>query len=126
MLSERRNREIDQARVHQSRQDLIHKARLAISARRRRTIFLSKSMFGEPAWDMLLHLYASPEASLTLSKLVSLVGEPKTTVLRWATYLEEKQLISRREDVKDRRLVRMVLTHRGQDVLDNYFTASPE
>jgi len=96
-------------------------ARLVLQERRRRAELFGKAMFGEPAWDMLLHLYTAPGMMLTVGKLVELVDEPKTTLLRWAAYLEEKRLVARRNDVKDRRLVWMELADRGRELLDVYF-----
>lgn len=108
------------------RSELVERARLVLSERRRRVKFLSKSMFGEPAWDILLHLYTAKNMALTVGKVVSLIGEPKTTVLRWAAYLEEKQLIARRDDSSDRRLVWIDLIDRGRELLDEYFRTARE
>ena len=80
-------------------------------------------MFGEPAWDMLLHLYTAEGMALTVGKLVKLVGQPKTTLLRWTAYLEEKRFIARRDDLRDRRLVWIELAERGKNVLDGYFSS---
>lgn len=75
---------------------------------------------------MLLHLYTAGGRSLTLGKLVSLIGEPKTTVSRWAGYLEQKQLVDRRSDEADRRLVWIDLSDQACALLDEYFRSAPE
>lgn len=122
-------REIDrllrllQAQRPSEREQLIEHARLVITERRRRAKVLGKSMFGEPAWEMLLHLYVADAMSLTIGKLVDLLGEPRTTVLRWLAYLEEKRLVGRRDDPDDRRVVWIGLLERGQELLDEYFSA---
>ena len=99
------------------------KAQIVLSERQRRAVFLGKSMFGEPAWDMLLHLYTADGMALTAGKLVKLVGHPKSTLLRWAGYLEEKRLIARSNDPTDRRLVWFELAERGKQLLDAYFSS---
>jgi len=104
---------------------LIEEARIVLYERRRRAEIFGKSMFGEPAWDMLLNLYTAQNMTLTVGRLVTLVGKPKTTLLRWAAYLQEKRLIARRDDPKDRRLVWIDLADRGQELLDVYFLPTP-
>lgn len=104
---------------------LIRKAGVVLEERKRRSSILSKSIFGEPAWDILLHLYTARDMALTVRQLVFLVNEPKTTLLRWIAYLEEKRLVSRRADDHDRRLSWIYLD-RAQGMLDKYFADSPD
>src|SRR4051794_19728001 len=65
------------------RDNLIARARAILSERNRRTQFLNRAIFGEPAWDMLLGLYVLDGQPVSIGKLVNTVGEPKTTALRW-------------------------------------------
>lgn len=105
--------------------ELIERARAVIQERKRRTDFLSKAMFGEPAWEILLQLYVSSGSRITIGEIVNLIGEPKTTTLRWIDYLEEKRLISKGSDPFDGRLTYVHLVERGRGVLDAYFGNSP-
>jgi DNA-binding MarR family transcriptional regulator len=82
-------------------------------------------MLGEPAWDMLLQLYVSDHGRLAIRDLVLMTEEPKTTALRWISYLEKKGLVERRPDPMDRRLIVIELLDRGRQLLDDYFKDSP-
>lgn len=99
---------------------LINEARRIVAERRRRGDYLNKAMFGEPAWDILLELYIRDGVPLSIGKLVALVGEPKTTILRWIDYLEKERLVARDPDLLDRRLVQVALLDRGRTLLDAY------
>jgi DNA-binding MarR family transcriptional regulator len=105
-----------------SRVDLMARAHAVVLARGERAKFFSRSMFGEPAWDMLLALYIAGDQALSVGKLVSMIDEPKTTALRWLDYLEEKRLIARNPDPLDRRFVWVKLLERGRECLDGYFS----
>jgi DNA-binding MarR family transcriptional regulator len=104
---------------------LIARAEAVFSERNRRTQHLSRAMFGEPAWDLLLCLYIMDGRRVTFGKLVNMIGEPMTTAVRWLDYLEKEHLIARRPDPSDRRMVCIELLDRGRDILDSYFASSP-
>ena len=108
-----------------SRAKLIAKAKAVFVERNRRTEYLSRAMFGEPAWDMLLCLYILNGARVTFGKLVNMIGEPMTTGVRWIDYLEKEHLVARRADPNDRRLVCIELLDRGREILDSYFDSFP-
>ena len=108
-----------------SRAKLIAKAKAVFAERNRRTEYLSRAMFGEPAWDMLLCLYILNGARVTFGKLVNMIGEPMTTGVRWIDYLEKEHLVARRADPNDRRLVCIELLDRGREILDSYFASLP-
>jgi len=108
-----------------SRNELVSKARLVFEERKRRGEFLSRAMLGEPAWDMLLGLYIDRDRRLSVGWLVTMVGVPQTTALRWIDYLEKEHLVAKRQDPDDRRVVYIELLDRGREALDSYFTSSP-
>ena len=99
-------------------------ARNILVARRRRARMFSKSMFGEPAWDMLLTLYAGlaegPRHSI--GRLTRLSGAPPTTALRWLDYLEKKRLVVREPNPTDRRSDFVSLTEDGRSMMDQYLS----
>lgn len=109
--------------VARDRHSLVSAARAIFFERKRRTQYFSPSMFGEPAWDMLLALYISDLAGSqqTVGKLIGWVGEPQTTALRWIDYLEMERLIVRTPAATDRRIVHLGLTDKGRAALDDYF-----
>ena len=102
--------------------ELVKRAVAVVLARSERARFFSRAMFGEPAWDMLLALYTSNGRTMSVGRLVSMIGEPKTTALRWLDYLEEKRLVGRRSDPADRRVVWVQLLDGGRECLDAYFS----
>jgi DNA-binding MarR family transcriptional regulator len=112
-----------QTRAGTDRCQLVENAKVVLEERQRRATYLCKSIFGEPAWEMLLHLYTADGTTLSLGTLVKLTGEPKSTVLRWSNYLQDKSLIGKRPDPKDRRILWVDLAERGRDLLDAYFSS---
>lgn len=106
---------------------LTAKARAIFAERKRRSKHFNPDMFGEPAWDILLALYITDFAGgrQSIGKLVSWIGEPQTTVLRWINFLENEQLISRGTHPRDRRTVIVDITQKGRQKLDEYFSELP-
>ena len=73
--------------------------------RRQRNSLLGGDLFGEPAWDMLLELYAAEGSGrrLSVSGACHVSGVPLSTALRWITRLEKDGWIRRAEDPQDKR-----------------------
>ena len=109
--------------VQVPRSELVARAQAVALARAERAKFFGRAMFGEPAWDMLLGLYIAGNQPLSVGKVVSMTGEPKTTALRWLDYLEDKRLIGRNPDVHDRRFIWVNLLESGRERLDLYFSS---
>ena len=104
-----------------SKAALLKKAQEIIRNRRRRYDIFDKVMFGEPAWDMLLLLYAHDEGTRqTLSRLAELSGTTKTTALRWIDYLEKEHLVTRHAHPTDRRAVFVQITTKGRQAIELY------
>lgn len=109
------------------REVLASRARIVLNARRRREQFFNPIIFGEPAWDILLMLYASEQSSgrLTMSRLAEWVETPLTTVVRWVKFLEEEGLVRRQPHPTDRRTVFIELLEKGRGALDSYLGMLP-
>ena len=95
-------------------------------ARNVRATFFGEDLFGDPAWDILLELYASElsQQRISVSSASAAAGVPATTALRWMAVLEEKNLIAREKDPFDARRVWVSLTSYGKLLMDRYFTAT--
>jgi DNA-binding MarR family transcriptional regulator len=79
--------------------------RAILTARRRREALFDSNLFADPAWDMLLELYAShlEQRRVSVSSLCDAVGVPPTTGLRWICKLESDGLARREQDRGDAR-----------------------
>jgi hypothetical protein len=81
-------------------------ARHLLAERREREDTLG-DLFGEPAWDMLLDLFAAHEeqVKISVSSLCIAAAVPSTTALRWISVLHERGHLIRRGDPRDGRRV---------------------
>lgn len=94
-----------------------------LADRKRRYAMFGKGMFGEPAWEMLLLLYAlAPGPRQTITKLGEVVGASKSTALRWIDYLETQRLIRRESHPTDRRAAFIELTEAGVAAIELYLS----
>ena len=84
-------------------------------------------MFADPAWDILLELYASHlgQQRVSVSALCNCAAVPATTALRWISALQEKLLIDRRPDPLDGRRYFISLTSKGLTAMEDYFRTVP-
>ena len=98
-----------------------------LCARARRASFFSAKLFADPAWDMLLELYAAEldQVRLSVGSLCIGSGVPDTTGLRWIGVLEQEGLIERRGDPFDRRRIYIELTASGSSAMTAYFQTPP-
>lgn len=90
--------------------------------RLRDRMFDEKKLFGEPAWDMLLALYALPSRGMALG-VISLghaANIPPTTGLRWQKVLESLGWIERGPSVGDSRQQLVRLTSLGRARMTKY------
>jgi len=97
--------------------------RSTIKSRRLRNDVFGENLFGEPAWDMLLDLYAShlEQKRVSVSSLQIASAVPGTTALRWMTRLETKGLIMRHSDPFDARRVFVELSAEGLQLMERYW-----
>jgi len=93
--------------------------------RRSRLEVIGADLLGEPAWDMLLELYALEieQRRISVSKLCLASGVPPTTALRWVDKLQESGLVTRKEDPFDARRTWVGLSDDGNRRMREYFDA---
>lgn len=111
-----------------SRKQLARRAEAAFKARQSRADYLPSSLFGEPAWNMLLALYLADFSGrpVTVSGLSEWSECPPTTGLRWLQLLEGEGLVRRRPNAIDKRMSFVELTNAGREALDAFFSRAPE
>lgn len=82
----------DHARTLELSED--HILSLLIVRRARDTIF-GQNLFSDPAWDILLELYAASMAGrgVSLAHLAAAIGAPLPTAARWIAVLTERGLV---------------------------------
>jgi DNA-binding MarR family transcriptional regulator len=102
--------------------------RVMIKLRRARDRFFGIDMFADPAWDILLELYASEltQMKISVSGLCEAAAVPPTTALRWVHALEEAGVIQRSPDRLDGRRIFISLSARGLEAMTNYFRLVPQ
>lgn len=111
-----------------SRAALVARAREEFGNRRRRRAIFEPSMFGEPAWDMLLALYildVSGQRQAT-GALMQFSGAPITTARRWLDYLVGNGLVLKSHHPTDQRVMFVSLTDKGRKALDMYYSETVE
>lgn len=97
-----------------------------LRARQRRDAIFGDPLFGEPAWDLLLQLYAAEREGrrLLVSTACEVSGVPLTTGLRWIEKLEKSGWLRRVPDRDRGRRVFAVLTRRASEAMQSYFSAT--
>lgn len=97
--------------------------RKAIRARRLRSRPFPDVLFEDPAWDMLLDLYAAhlERAQVSVSSLCIASAVPPSTALRWISKMTEDGLFVREPDPFDRRRAFMALSEAALDRMNRYF-----
>ncbi|UZK68941.1 MarR family transcriptional regulator [Sphingomonas sp. S1-29] len=100
--------------------DLTVLARQLYDFGQRRSKFFPADLFGEPAWYILLDLYASAGEGRAISVTSASVasGAPTTTGLRMVRVLEDKGLVCRGQVQTDRRRSDVRLTPAGRDAVE--------
>ena len=106
----------------EQRQILREHASLIRAARDLRREWFDQNIFGEPAWEMLLTLYVidGEQRRLSTRQVARLARLSLTTTLRWLDYLEEQDLVSRRPNPFDHRVVYTELSDKGRAAMDAY------
>jgi DNA-binding MarR family transcriptional regulator len=91
-----------------------------LAARRRREDMFGEDLFGDPAWDILLDLYASEARGVRVktSSVGALAAISPTTSLRWLDILSERGLVLRTRDTGDGRRVFVQLSASGRNLLE--------
>lgn len=99
-----------------------------IRQRRLREEFFPADLFADPAWDMLLDLYASKldRARVSVSSLCIAAAVPATTALRWIKTLCETGIFQREADHHDGRRIFVALSDQTTDAMHRYFARLQE
>lgn len=100
--------------------------RSILRARLERNSYFQSNIFADPAWDILLDLYAAElaQARVSVSSLCIASNVPQTTALRWINSLEAGNLIKRSPDPLDGRRFFMSLTQSAIRSFEEYFSGS--
>lgn len=102
--------------------------RALLKLRRNRGRFFKSELFADPAWDILLDLYAARlgQQKISVGSLCSAAAVPATTALRWISLLESQDLIERKADPMDGRRFHVALTGSALDAMASYFRTVPD
>lgn len=75
--------------------DAYVRARNAIKRRMSRYRHLDRQIFGEPSWDVLLHLFVHEQDGTAIhhTELADLVGVSQQTMSRWMSILVNERLV---------------------------------
>ena len=102
---------------------IVREARTIVQARRNRAKYFGRAMFGEPAWDMLLILYAFEDGErFTISRLAESSDAARATALRWIEYLLKERLIARMPHPTDKRAFFVELADKGRQSVEAYIS----
>lgn len=101
------------------------RVRERIRQRRTRENLFSTELFADPAWDMLLDLYAAEleGGDVSVSSLCIAASVPTTTALRWIKLLSDQGWLVRQQDPHDGRRINMRLSEGSRARLNRYFDA---
>ncbi len=100
--------------------------RAVIRSRRLRAQFFVTDLFADPAWDMLLDLFAArlERRQVSVSSLCIAAAVPPTTALRWISTLHDAGLFERQADPSDRRRAYIGLSPKGLESMRAYVGAA--
>ncbi len=99
-----------------------------LRARRLRDRFFGDGLFEDPAWDMLLDLFAArlEGGRVSVSSLCIAAAVAPTTALRWIAKLTSVRLLDRAPDPADRRRAFVALTDDAASAMHRYITTLAE
>lgn len=102
---------------------LRHARRTYRNRRSRTAVFGDETLFGEPAWDLLLDLFIAAKERKRVPVTSACIGAavPTTTALRWLAVLEERGLVLREADPSDARRVFVRLSADAYARMVSYF-----
>ncbi|MGV1681722.1 hypothetical protein [Sphingopyxis sp. NJF-3] len=97
--------------------------RRLIRKRRQRDQFFPSDLFADPAWDMMLDLYAAhyERREISVSSLCIAAAVPATTALRWIKTMVDDGRFVRVADPDDGRRIIVSLADDTRCRLDEYF-----
>lgn len=103
--------------------EAVDRVRPILHLRAQRRKFFDASLFGEPAWEMLLEAYDAKVRGRRecISSLCHSSAVPATTALRWLATLEKGGWIMRIQDPHDARRVLVEATEKTLQAMDALF-----
>lgn len=101
----------------------IDQVRSVIRSRALRSKFFCEEIFADPAWDILLDLFAAEiqQFRVQVSRLAATANVPQTTLIRWINVLVVHDLVVRRPDQFDGRRVFIELSSKASEAMRRYF-----
>ncbi|WP_428678664.1 MarR family transcriptional regulator [Sphingopyxis sp.] len=102
--------------------------RRMLRQRRMREQYFPADLFADPAWDMLLDLYAArlERQPVSVSSLCIAAAVPATTALRWIKTMTDAGLFLREADPLDGRRIFIALSESAFEAIARYFEALEE
>ena len=99
--------------------------RQTIKERQLRNKFFDVALFADPAWDILLDLYAArlEHQTVSVTSLCIAANVPPTTALRWIKQMTTRDLLEQRADDADGRRKFIALSDDAAEAMQGYFTA---
>ena len=101
-------------------------ARRYLASRRRRCELFASALFSDPAWDMLLDLFAARAEGrrISVSSACIASGVATSTALRWVTQLEADGLVKRRPDPRDGRRTFLEISVDAAESVERWLNAT--
>lgn len=102
--------------------------RRMLRQRRLREQYFPADLFADPAWDMLLDLYAArlERQPVSVSSLCIAAAVPATTALRWIKTMTDAGIFLREADPRDGRRIFIALAESACEAMTSYFDALDE
>lgn len=102
--------------------------RRMLRQRRVREQYFPADLFADPAWDMLLDLYAArlERQPVSVSSLCIAAAVPATTALRWIKTMTDADIFVREADPHDGRRIFIALADGACEAMARYFEALEE
>lgn len=95
-----------------------------LRARRKRDVYFGADLFADPAWDILLEVYALELVGErgAISQICKAARVPATTALRWIERLESRGLLVRQPHPVDKRISLLGLSSGATAAMNEYFS----
>lgn len=105
---------------------LVRVAQAILQLRRQRNEEFDSSLFGEPAWEMLLGLYVRDASgtACTLADLVATSNAPPSTAERWLAQLDRLGFVIRRSHPGEAKTEFVDLTVEAKAALERHLAAA--
>ncbi|MDB5713556.1 MAG: hypothetical protein JWO15_953 [Sphingomonadales bacterium] len=94
------------------------------NARRDRDAIFEAGLFADPAWDLLLYIYACTQRgdSVSVSAACHAAGVPESTALRYLAALTEKGYLTSTAHLHDRRCSKLEMSPRGSELMTRWLS----